>query len=202
MKKVMQTGSAHVVIIIGLVVALICALGIAFYQNIVLKNQADTNSVSSSNVSNKTAEKSESTSVANRDKSSVAKDDAEYLKIGEWNVKFPMSFNDTLSYKLNSSNEAAIGVKSLTDGDASAQCQTSSGGMIIRGMGSDHWVSGAGDPSAFPTFAEAYAQKTEGIGRAGEYYYAYLPNHGASCEGDQELIQNKIKAMVAKVQSL
>jgi capsular polysaccharide biosynthesis protein len=41
MKKNLNQGSAHVVAIICLVAALLCALGVVFYQNFVLKQQSE-----------------------------------------------------------------------------------------------------------------------------------------------------------------
>ena len=190
----MQTGSAHVVIIIGLVVALICALGIAFYQNFVMKNQAATTGTQSHVATKNEAAKGDDSVPATEKQ----KDETKYLEIKEWSVKFPLTFNEVLSYDISSSTSANIAVKSLTDADSSAQCRASSGGVIVRGTANEHFSQGgAGDPSMFPTFAQLYQQKAEGIGKAGDYYYAYIGGNGASCRGNQESIQNKIKTMVS-----
>ncbi len=54
MKHSQQTGSAHAVIIICLVAALLCALGIAFYQNFIIDKNTSTNSTATTHTTTST----------------------------------------------------------------------------------------------------------------------------------------------------
>lgn len=153
-----QKGSSHVIIIIGLVVALIGALGFVFWQNFIYKEPVATDN-------DKVAVKEEK----------VAGDDTDIsgLLIDEWKIEIPVDSSYTVS-KFHRSDEEngknqytvyAVSNNAIGKEARSLECPDDKLGDIIRTTDFQQ-----GDPRI----------RTEKI--AG-YYYLYAPRSELACAG-------------------
>ena len=99
MKTTVNRGSAHAVIIIVLVVALLGTLGFVFWQNFIKKDDtAKTTDTTKQTNDNKTAESTTKKAETKTD-TPAQPSDVKYLVVKEWGVKFPYKGKDTLTYE-------------------------------------------------------------------------------------------------------
>lgn len=90
-KKTPQKGSAHVAIIVILVVALLGTLGFVFWQNFIHKDTSPTTQVIHENQTDK---KSKDLPEKNNDEG--------YVVVREWGIKFKTSVSNELEYSITS----------------------------------------------------------------------------------------------------
>lgn len=178
MKSRNQSGSAHVVIIIVLIVAVLGALGFIFWQNFV----------------NKSANMNSSTSTSEQTEDQVSSDTST-ITIGEWGVKgtYDTSADDaTVSYVIRTNAEADV--SSSSDDYELVYFDTSSvpsdckgyGGVIKRFTADQEVQFSAG--AAGVTSSEMYAQNggdTDKFKKVGNYYYWYEGPQSA-CGTDED----------------
>jgi len=88
-----QKGFAHAFLIIGLVVALVCALGFVYWQNFIYKEPTRTELV---NVPSKTQEDKKSSNELK------AESEGKFLPINEWGIKLDSSVVAHLEYNISS----------------------------------------------------------------------------------------------------
>ncbi len=148
-KQTSQQGSAHAVVVICLVLALVTALGWIFYQNFIAKepSKKDTELLV-------VKKDSDTKPQATSDPSEGGK----YFVVKEWGVRMPGIEGDTLSYKLQDGSNADSGgieifSKKLSDGDS----KCASYGLVM-GRGTEN----------VRLFDSTYGKQGT---KAGSYYY-------------------------------
>lgn len=162
MKSRNQTGNAHVVIIIILVVALVGALGFVFWQNFMNK--------SATNTTAETTQQQETTS--------ATKADSKTLAVTEWNIKGSYGGDQTFSYEIFATDPNALLLKK----GSSLACGKGVG--AVYRLKSDEKSSFFGTSGEEKTAKEIYA-----IGDVsyqafiGDYYY-FLKDPSTACASD------------------
>lgn len=164
MKSRSQTGSAHVVIIIVLIVALLGAVGFVFWQNFLKPSnkQADNASLTSS----KDAQGTSQSKLSDKDSQEISQPK---LSINEWDVGGDYTGNGArLAYSIKGSSLI------FTDSRlAGTECE-GYGGSISRQTANEEAYNGNG-----ATVKVAYDQgrssdKFSPIGHVGDYYYTFM----------------------------
>lgn len=182
-------GSAHVVVIIILVVALVGALGFVFYQNFIEKKPAE----------QKTADTAKDTP-AKTDTTPKA-DETNYLVIKEWGVKLPAEgvlegaayYTDTVQ-NTDGSEQLAVyltttKLRTLAKCDSSEASCASAGGALERGKADDTFYGGAG---------QSIGKYKDYGTRVGDYYYSRTGPQASSFEAgpDQDYEVQVSKAYI------
>ncbi|MFZ1801597.1 MAG: hypothetical protein WAW62_02420 [Candidatus Saccharimonas aalborgensis] len=133
MSRLCEKGSAHVIIIICLVFALLCALGIAFYQNFVISNEKNDNpsTQSSQSVNNSLNEANDQNKT-----DLLAVDTSKYLVLEDWGVKMLLpSFEKAFVYKkisMNGKDAYAFTTKAIDNlGGDCALASTNNGTLVV-----------------------------------------------------------------------
>ena len=174
-----QTGSAHAVIIIVLVVALLGALGVVFYQNFIQKQPPDS-------AKQKTADNAQDTP-AKADSTPKVADETGYLVIKEWDVRLPARgvLSDAVSQVVGGTQADGtkttyvyLSTKKLIDicgvGDRSAyECSIAA---ISRGK-ADDTDSGPEGPVKY--------KDIKGVIQVGDYYYRFSLGNGLVSDDPQ-----------------
>jgi hypothetical protein len=175
--RILEKGSsAHIVIIIVLVVALLGALGFVFWQNFV--NKPATTSITESSAETKQVTSSDN-----------------MLVVKEWGVKGDIGELADVSYTIDDeTNQADEGYQSMTisaDG-LPAECNNLSVGKTVR-LTANQQIPVAAGPSE-STAKEAFDSNDSGLAaHVGEYYYFYYGPVGNVCwSGDDDPIYDQV----------
>ena len=167
MKKNLNQGSAHVVVIICLVTALLCALGIVFYQNFVLKQQSEQKTQVSVSSTKKTAPTASTT-------------DKKTLEIPGWGVKVALPTDGTqITYYKKSGRLGEYY-------DFSTKAVEAIGGECATGFSGD-----GGTPARMGTLLRMKTKDTTGAsapiplngGAPIDGYYYYYSSPQSTCGG-------------------
>lgn len=190
MRRNRQAGSAHAVVIIVLIAALLFALGWIFWQNFILK-QPRVNDDKPVVVKEKSVTPT-----------SVPHSDVKYLTVSEWGVKFPYTGNDTLTYHYDSTTPEFISVSSDSLAASGAVCKQDSEGAggIQRGTAQEVVPGGFGSEK---TFAQMYQSNSSTMGKQGNYYYQFVHDNGTCTDNNdlQSSMNDLTASIVPKVQS-
>ncbi len=124
-----------------------------------------------------------------------------YLVINEWGVKFPYAGDDTLSYKIEQTPDAAS-IISANLAKAFPGCDAYGAGNIGRGHANDS-VDESGQ-----TLGQQYQANPASIGKVGDYYYSFGHNQAAcastitdAAAKAQSAANDFVKAIVPKAQA-
>jgi len=187
-RNVREQGSAHLIIIVALVVILIGALGFIAWQNFGPDTTEKTSTTET--VETDTAEVFEPEEEAVKPELTGTK----YLVISDWGVKFPYIGN--VEIKIGEKSAKTIGLTTdqlIKYGD---DCSTTGGGLIVRGFAGDNaYVAGE------ETYADLYAKGM--VGKIGDYYYMYQASQ-ALCDKQEKsgTSQNNAKLIISSSATL
>jgi hypothetical protein len=176
MKKSKQTGSAHIVIVIVLVLALLGALGFVFWQNFVNKpatQGAVTSSTSQTALNDKT------------------------LLISEWGVKGSYDAKDlsSVNYTFSGGGNNRI---TLTAANLPDNCGGLNGIGVIYRLSGDQPLPIVGDEE---TTQQAYQRlgKGDAFVQVGDYYYFfYAPN--APCDPEGGTTETQLNIAIKQIE--
>ncbi len=188
MKTTVNRGSAHAVIIIVLVVALLGTLGFVFWQNFIKKDDtAKTTDTTKQTNDNKTAE-STTKKAETKTATPAQPSDVKYLVVKEWGVKFPYKGKDTLTYTYSGGNGIRVISKKLAD-KYKGSCEE--GFMIIGRDKEGDEVSQWYDQKSntLMTYKQLYDSsdsRMPAAGKVGGYYYTAIHYHNGCGSDDMK----------------
>lgn len=174
-KKYTQQGSAHIIIVVTLVVALLATLGFVFWQNFIDKDSSSTADTSKT-IDSTAGNYSETPAAATTNNQG-------YVVVKEWGVKFKSSISDKLEYKVYSS----VGLSSNTAYDALG-LKIKLSALIDK------------DCTKFGTdlYRQTQAQSDYRTRKMGDYYYFVTGAPGECSEHASDIkIQTKILSDLA-----
>lgn len=179
--KSIQRGSAHLVIVIVLVVALLGALGFIFYQNFVAKHSTDTTTSNSSSTSSKSSTDSTTTSTA--------------VPLVDGSID--SSFGTTLTFKYPSTWKYSQTISGTIDTalDQRITLTSPSGKYVVKyDVDARGGIGGTCVPDETGTIATAAYQVVPGFSGASylEMTYQNMPTDATNQIGVVELIDSTV----------
>jgi cytoskeletal protein RodZ len=184
MKSRNQQGSAHLIIIIALVVVVLGALGVIFWQNFMNK-PVDTETVSTSSDSNTSPSK-------------------HLIGVSEWGVKGETGELENASYTITTETSQTSGDYEVLRFSATPSlpdnCKESYG-KVVR-LTADQQMPNATVPSE-ETAKEAYdSNQSSGAAHVEDYYYFFYGSTGNVCwENDSDPIYAKVLQIIGAANS-